>query len=561
MGTASLLPLLMAAVCGYVGMYYLWMYARRREDRENLYFALTCISIALYDLFCAGLYDSRTLEQGMFWQRFQFASLALFAAAISWFVRHFTGASSRRPYMIITAWMGLLCAGGLLLDGNLTLSLARPRIKHVRLGSLVDITYYEVDPGPFYDAQYVSMVLVSLYLLWVIAGFYRREGRRPARALLISLCVFFAAALNDIFVGAGVYGFIFLVEYAYMVIILSMAYVLLNRFIDLHHEVGALNLQLRQKVNERTMELFFSEIGTRLYDEMLRGFPAGKGRRGARRARADAGAARGAAAIEELGRDLSVVSNLEELLRRTLAKALEISAASGGCIYTVDAAGSAETVVNGDGFGIREGVKPAGAAAKAWREKKAVTRMKSAGTPVSESCVPVLLRGRVLGMVCLCWNDGPGKVTGTLEAFLSHVSVALENALLYRTFRAEEAAGRQARITPAVEDKLARVMEYIRKNYTADLSREGLAAMVGLHHDSLGRFFKMHTGRKIGDYINSLRVREAARLLRESDASIVSIAFAVGFESLPTFNRVFLKEMRVSPSAWRAGTPARSFMA
>ena len=47
-----------------------------------------------------------------------------------------------------------------------------------------------------------------------------------------------------------------------------MAYVLQNRFIDLHSEVEELNVQLEEKINERTMELFFSEIGIKLYSDL-----------------------------------------------------------------------------------------------------------------------------------------------------------------------------------------------------------------------------------------------------------------------------------------------------
>ena len=95
------------------------------------------------------------------------------------------------------------------------------------------------------------------------------------------------------------------------------------------------------------------------------------------------------------------------------------------------------------------------------------------------------------------------------------------------------------------------VMEYIRQNYRDDISREGLASLVGLHPDNLGKMFKVRTGKKIGDFINSLRIEEAMGMLSGSDTPVVDIAFAVGFESLRTFNRSFAAFAGVTPSAYR----------
>ncbi|HNV47732.1 MAG TPA: helix-turn-helix transcriptional regulator, partial [Spirochaetota bacterium] len=62
------------------------------------------------------------------------------------------------------------------------------------------------------------------------------------------------------------------------------------------------------------------------------------------------------------------------------------------------------------------------------------------------------------------------------------------------------------------------------------------------------------TGRKIGDYVNELRVRDAAAMLDGTSENIIDIAFAVGFESLRTFNRAFLKVMNVTPTEYRERT-------
>ena len=69
--------------------------------------------------------------------------------------------------------------------------------------------------------------------------------------------------------------------------------------------------------------------------------------------------------------------------------------------------------------------------------------------------------------------------------------------------------------------------------------------------DHLGRSFKLHTGEKISDYLNNIRIEEAKMELMKTDKKIIDIAFEVGFESLRTFNKVFLDIVEESPSNFR----------
>ena len=61
---------------------------------------------------------------------------------------------------------------------------------------------------------------------------------------------------------------------------------------------------------------------------------------------------------------------------------------------------------------------------------------------------------------------------------------------------------------------------------------------------------KLHMG--FNDYINSLRVSNACKLLRKSDQSITEISERVGFNTMRTFNRAFLKQMGQTPREYRA---------
>lgn len=250
----SLPVAMMAAVCLYVGLYFLWMYLRLRDENEKRAFALMCFLIALYDIFCVGLYNAESITQGIFWQRLQFASLAVFCSAFSNFAYYLTGEKRIWAYKSMGIYFLLLAVLGFSMHNAYTLTVENPMIKNIRLGSVIGLTYYESKPGLVYMVQYFSMMAGFGFILYrLIVEF--RQGDRRNLPILLSLGIFFLAALNDVFVGTAVYSFIYLVEYTFLFIILSMSYVLLSRFIDLHNEVRDFNVHLETQVEERTQQL------------------------------------------------------------------------------------------------------------------------------------------------------------------------------------------------------------------------------------------------------------------------------------------------------------------
>ncbi|MCP4129682.1 MAG: helix-turn-helix domain-containing protein [bacterium] len=106
-------------------------------------------------------------------------------------------------------------------------------------------------------------------------------------------------------------------------------------------------------------------------------------------------------------------------------------------------------------------------------------------------------------------------------------------------------------ITPDVQKKLDEVMDIIQKNATSDITRDTIAKEVSINPDYLGKMFKKQTGKRINDYINECRVEQAKKMLLEDENSVINIAYAVGFESLPTFYRVFQKITGASPSNYK----------
>ena len=75
------------------------------------------------------------------------------------------------------------------------------------------------------------------------------------------------------------------------------------------------------------------------------------------------------------------------------------------------------------------------------------------------------------------------------------------------------------------------------------LALAGFKFLTGFVYDKLGLRFN--------DYVNSLRISEACRYLVHTDHSITEISEIVGFNTLRTFNRAFMKQLGISPSEYR----------
>ncbi len=108
-------------------------------------------------------------------------------------------------------------------------------------------------------------------------------------------------------------------------------------------------------------------------------------------------------------------------------------------------------------------------------------------------------------------------------------------------------------LTESAEQKIEEIISFLNKNYTSSISREGLASAVDMSPNYMSTLFNKHTGKKISEYLNYLRITDAAEQLKEpqNKKNMMDIAITVGFESLPAFDRSFKKIIGVTPREYK----------
>lgn len=80
---------------------------------------------------------------------------------------------------------------------------------------------------------------------------------------------------------------------------------------------------------------------------------------------------------------------------------------------------------------------------------------------------------------------------------------------------------------------------------------EDMGHRVGLSRSALHERFVLLTGLAPMQYLTNWRMQCGARLLRESDANVASVAVDVGYESEAAFARAFKRATGLPPAAWR----------
>ena len=116
-------------------------------------------------------------------------------------------------------------------------------------------------------------------------------------------------------------------------------------------------------------------------------------------------------------------------------------------------------------------------------------------------------------------------------------------------------ARNQYRAEPA---QIWKARNFISEHFTDELSLAKVVKAVSISANHLSETFKQVTGTNFVEYVSRTRFQKAHDLLRNSDLRVSEIAFAVGFQSLSQFNRVFKRLSGKPPTAVRAASLQRS---
>jgi YesN/AraC family two-component response regulator len=100
-------------------------------------------------------------------------------------------------------------------------------------------------------------------------------------------------------------------------------------------------------------------------------------------------------------------------------------------------------------------------------------------------------------------------------------------------------------------DKICQAIEYINENYQKDLNLAIVSNHVSMNYSMFSNAFKQYTGVNFVNYLKSIRIAEARRLLVETNEKVAEVGAHVGYQNDKHFMKTFKAICGVSPSEYR----------
>ncbi|CUX26662.1 MULTISPECIES: AraC family transcriptional regulator [Agrobacterium] len=121
---------------------------------------------------------------------------------------------------------------------------------------------------------------------------------------------------------------------------------------------------------------------------------------------------------------------------------------------------------------------------------------------------------------------------------------------------AEPVSDLSAPAEPSEQDRdivarVDRLMEAQALYRDENLNLSRLARRLGLPSRQISGAINRSLGVNVSQYVNQLRIREACRLLEETEQSVTAIMLSAGFQTKSNFNREFRRVTGMSPVDWR----------
>lgn len=99
--------------------------------------------------------------------------------------------------------------------------------------------------------------------------------------------------------------------------------------------------------------------------------------------------------------------------------------------------------------------------------------------------------------------------------------------------------------------KMQQAVAYIEENFAKDLNMAVVSNYISMNYSLFSYSFKQYTGSNFVNYLKDIRMREAKRLLAETDLKVTEISQEVGYDNEKHFMKIFKASCGVSPSEYR----------
>ena len=256
------MPIVVIGISGALGLFVLLLSFHRKTNPVQISFALTALTVTLYAIATAGLYNSSNLSDATFWQRIQVISISLFFLAFFYLTTIYLKIAFWKKYRwpwILLAF--LIIIPQIFIKGSLVWYPER-NIFHLinYFGSTQFIN--ESEPGIITQISYITGIITFIIITIIVIKAFNGEPRKFRNPLFLSTFILLIALTNDILMGLGLIKSVYVLEVGFLIIIMLVALMLSKNIIESVSNKEALELAnialrnhkelLEKTVTERT---------------------------------------------------------------------------------------------------------------------------------------------------------------------------------------------------------------------------------------------------------------------------------------------------------------------
>lgn len=150
-------------------------------------------------------------------------------------------------------------------------------------------------------------------------------------------------------------------------------------------------------------------------------------------------------------------------------------------------------------------------------------------------------------LICHCLEQ---NLSGTPSKLKNHLALLLIDAL-------QNLSGNQVRASSdyhlgnALVNKAIRVNEYVRQNFTANITVQSAARALNYSPRQLQRIVMDYYSVSFSDLVMQYRIAYAKSLLGMTDGSMEAVAEKSGFQNMKSFENNFKKRVGIPPSSFK----------
>ncbi|MEO9484566.1 MAG: helix-turn-helix transcriptional regulator [Ekhidna sp.] len=191
-------------------------------------------------------------------------------------------------------------------------------------------------------------------------------------------------------------------------------------------------------------------------------------------------------------------------------------------------------------------------------------RLYSLGRTDCEHGTKTWLRGLliVIALLLIMYSPTIFRYTGyvgsgslfTIAIFTVGVFMLRDKGKISFFHRKYQKSGLNEKKVREIRNSLEELMKEQHPYTHTELTIRDVSALITVHTHELSRVINQEFKMSFTDYINSYRLKEAASRLsnpRDNHLKISAISYESGFNSVPTFNTLFKKVHKMTPSEFR----------